>query len=359
MRNVRISIFCVTFVLIMLGIVMVYSTSAIYAYETYGDSFFFLKHHLIALGLGILAAFTVMSLDCGRLGKRAMPILGISVALLIIVLIPKVGVTAGGAKRWINLGLINFQPSELAKIAVIIYLADFIRRKGARIGDFLYGFLPPLAVTGCVMFLVLLEPDMGTSVAIGAMGLVMLFIAGARMSHISAAIFSSLPLLYYMAMSAPYRKRRLLAFINPWLDERGAGFQIVQSFLALGSGGVFGVGLGQSRQKLFYLPASHTDFIFSIIGEELGLIGTVSCVALFAALVWQGARAAFKVEDTFRKYLIFGIFFMIGFEVILNVGVATGILPTKGLPLPFVSYGGTSLVAHMAAIGIALNAMRE
>jgi len=170
---------------------------------------------------------------------------------------------------------------------------------------------------------------------------------------------ASLPFIYYLLFSVPYRRKRMLAFINPWLDEKGTGFQIVQSFIALGSGGIFGVGLGQSKQKLFYLPASHTDFIFSIIGEELGFLGLISVLILFFVLIWQGLRAAFKTEDLFRKNLIFGIVFMIAFEVIVNIGVSTGSLPTKCLPLPFISYGGTSLVMHMVGIGLLLNASRE
>ncbi|MCK4463346.1 MAG: cell division protein FtsW, partial [Candidatus Omnitrophica bacterium] len=349
MRNIRISIACVAFILLMFGIVMVYSSSAIYASETCGDSLFFLKRHLLALILGFIFTFFVMSLDCEYIKAHSKKIIFFAVLLLISVLIPGVGKIAGGARRWIDLGQFSFQPSEIAKIAILIYMAGFINRKenkispsteftlseteglrvdgepiGRTIKDFFNGFLPPLLILGLVMFLVLLEPDLGTAVTIGVIGLIILFISGARLRHLLLTIFFSIPFLYYLIFNVPYRKKRLLVFLNPWLDEKGAGFQIVQSFLALGSGGLFGVGLGQSRQKLFFLPASHTDFIFSIIGEELGFIGAFSLIVLFAVLIWQGARAAFKVNDGFRKTLIFGIVFTIGFEVIVNTGVAIG-----------------------------------
>ncbi len=359
MRNIRISIACATFILLMFGIVMVYSSSAIYASQDYGDSLFFLKRHLLALIIGFIFGFFVMSLDCEHIKAHSKKIIFFAILLLILVLMPGIGKIAGGARRWIDLGQFSFQPSEIAKIASLIYIASFINRKENKIKDFFNGFLPPLLILGLVMFLVLLEPDLGTALTIGIIGLLILFISGARLQHLLLTIFLSIPFLYYLIFSVPYRKKRLLAFLNPWLDEKGAGFQIIQSFLALGSGGLFGVGLGQSRQKLFFLPASHTDFIFSIIGEELGFIGTFSLIVLFAVLIWQGARAAFKVNDGFRKALIFGIVFTIGFEVIVNTGVAIGLLPTKGMPLPFVSYGGTSLIMHMVAIGLLLNATRE
>ena len=359
MRSIRISIMAVTFMLLMFGLVMVYSSSAIYASETFGDSLFFLKRHLIALGIGFIFSFLIMRLNCDYIRKYSKKILFFAIFLLILVNIPGIGKTVGGAKRWINLGQISFQPSEIAKFAILIYLADFIYRKNNWIKDFFHGYLPPLTILGFTTLLILFEPDLGTAITIVVIGILILFVSGARLSHLMATILLSLPVLYFLIFNVPYRKRRLLVFLNPWMDKMGSGFQIVQSFLALGSGGLFGVGLGQSRQKLFFLPASHTDFIFSIIGEELGFIGTLLLVALFFVLIWQGMRAAFKVKDVFRKNLIFGIIFMIGFEVIVNIGVAIGLLPTKGLPLPFVSYGGTSLVMHMIAIGLLLNATRE
>lgn len=359
MRSIRISIVTITFTLLMFGLVMVYSTSAIYASQAFGDSMFFLKRHLLFLLIGCILSFLAMLPDCEDIRDHSKTILGFAIVLLVMVFIPGIGKSAGGAQRWIRVIFFNLQPSEIAKVAMLIYMADFIGRRESRVNSFLYGYLPPLAVIGMLMFLVLLEPDLGTAVSIGVVGFLMLFLAGVRVKYLLATVLAGLPFIYYIVFSVPYRKRRILTFIDPWIDQQGAGFQIVQSFLALGSGGLFGVGLGQSKQKLFFLPASHTDFIFSIIGEELGFIGVVAVLFLFAALIWQGARAAFKAEDIFRKMLIFGIILTIGFEVIVNVGVSTGLLPTKGLPLPFISYGGTSLIMHMVAIGLLLNATRE
>ncbi|NQT22932.1 MAG: putative lipid II flippase FtsW [Candidatus Omnitrophica bacterium] len=358
MRNIRISIACIAFILILFGIIMVYSSSAIYAYEVFGDSFHFLKRQLIAAVIGLILCVCIMGTNIEDVKRHSRQILLISILPLILVLLPGIGKTVGGAKRWIDLGFFSIQPSEVAKIALLIYLADFVSRKRALVRDFIYGYLPPLMVIGCVIFLILMEPDLGTAIAVGLVGFLVLFVAGVKVSHVTFTAAFSLPFLYYLLFKVPYRRRRLLAFINPWMDEKGAGFQIIQSFLAFGSGGLLGVGLGQSRQKLFFLPASHTDFVFSIIGEELGFIGAFSVIILFAVLIWQGARAAFKIDDDFRKYLIFGIIFMIAFEVIVNAGVACGLFPTKGLPLPLVSYGGTSLIMHMAAIGLLLNAAK-
>jgi len=359
MRSIRLSIVCITFILLMFGVVMVYSSSAIYASQVFGDGMFYLRRHLLGLVLGVALGVFVMLIDCDFIKKYARHILFFSMILLVIALIPGVGKSAGGAKRWISLGLFNIQPSEIAKIAVLIYLADFIERHEHRMTDLFYGYIPPMIVIGAVMLLIVVEPDLGTTITIGTIGLVLLFISGVRLKYIFFTACSAIPFIWYLVFSVPYRRKRILAFINPWMDEKGVGFQIIQSFLALGSGGLFGVGLGQAKQKLFYLPAAHTDFIFSIIGEELGFIGTFSVLLLFFVLIWQGARAAFKVEDVFRKTLIFGVVFTIAIEVIINVGVSTGIVPTKGLPLPFLSYGGTSLVIHMVAVALLLNATRE
>jgi len=359
MRNLRISMVCVSFMLIMFGLVMVYSSSAMYAYETFGDSFYFVKRQIIAAIIGLILTVLVMGFDLNKVNRYSKIILFVSVIPLILVLIPGIGRSVSGAKRWIDLGILHFQPSEIVKITVLIYIAGFVSRKNSLMGDLFYGYIPPLAVIGSVLLLIVLEPDFGTALTIGFIGILLLFIAGSKIIHMAFTVLLSFPFLYYLVMSAPYRRRRILVFLNPWADQKGAGFQIVQSFLALGSGGLLGVGLGQSRQKLFFLPASHTDFIFSIIGEELGFVGAIFLISLFAILVWQGIRIAIKIDDCFRKYLVFGIIFTIGFEVIVNLGVVSGLLPTKGLPLPFISYGRTSLIMHMVAIGFVLNAARD
>jgi len=338
---------------------MIYSSSGIYAYEKFGDSAFFVKRHLIFLAIGFALMFSAMLVSMEAVERFARPIMAISIFLLAAVLIPGIGYAAGGARRWFRIGAFSFQPAELAKFSLIIYLAALASKKGYRVKDLVYGYLPLIGITGFTVILILLEPDLGTAVSLFFVGFLMIFIAGGRLSHLAATVLIGLPFLWYLVFSVPYRRRRLFAFLDPWQDMKGAGFQIVQSFLALGSGGLLGVGLGQSRQKLFYLPESHTDFIFSIIGEELGLAGAASVVLLFAVFAWQGMRAGFRTGLPFNKLLIFGITGMIAFEAIINIGVSVGAFPTKGLPLPFISYGGSSLILHMGAVGLMLNAMRE
>jgi len=346
-------------ILLMIGIVMIYSSSAVYAHEKYGSSMYFAMKHLAYLAVGLVAAILCMTVPVRRIAASARWIMLLSVILLIAVLIPGIGKETGGARRWIRFFWIGFQPSEMVKLALILYLADLTSRKRYLMQNFRYGFFPPLFIIGLTGGLILLEPDMGTFVSVTFIGLLILFVAGARLKHLGAVAAGMLPALWLAIRCEPYRLRRVLTFFNPFNDARGGGFQLVQSFIALGSGGFWGVGLGASKQKLFYLPASHTDFIFSIIGEELGFLGTVAVLILFAVLIWFSLRIAFKLDDRFASYTVFGISVMIAFEVIVNIGVSTGVLPTKGLPLPFISYGGTSLVCHLAAMGILFNMARE
>jgi len=359
MRSTRSSIFLITAMLIAIGIVMIYSASSIYAYSSMGYSLYFLKRHLIYLAVGLVMMFAAMAVDINRLKALSKPIALMSVFLLLLVLIPHIGKETAGARRWFKAGPVNFQPSEFAKIAVIIYMAEFVSRKGTLMKSFIHGFLPAVMVLGAIVGLVLLEPDLGTAITISAIAVIMMFAGSARIYHIAAAILASLPVLHLLLFRVPYRAKRMMIFLNPWADKQGAGFQIIQSFVALGSGGPFGVGLGQSRQKLFYLPASHTDFIFSIIGEELGFIGSASIVILFMAFVWQGMKVAARALDVFERQMALGIVSLIGLEAIINIGVTAGALPTKGLPLPFISYGGSGLIFHLAAAGLLLNIARS
>lgn len=352
-------VFLMMCVLLMLGTVMIYSSSAVYAYGEYGDSMFFVKKHLVYLAAGLVAAVLCMALPVGRIQDSARWVLFISMVLLVAVLVPGIGRQIGGARRWMRFFGFGFQPSEVAKFALIIYLADFTARRRYLMQDFKYGFLPPLFATGLVGGLVLLEPDMGTSVAILFIGFVMMFVSGARLKHLLFIAGCAVPVLVGAVICAPYRLRRVLAFCNPWKDAKGAGFQLIQSFIALGSGGILGVGLGGSKQKLFYLPESHTDFIFSIIGEELGFLGAASVLLLFAVMIWFLLRLALKIKEQFASRVVMGITVMIAFEVIVNIGVSTGMFPTKGLPLPFISYGGSSLVCHLAAMGVVFNVARR
>ena len=359
MRTIRSSIFLIVAILVAIGIVMIYSASAIYAYGKMGDSLYYLKRHLIYLVLGLILMFVAMSIDMNRLKEHARPIMLFSMFLLLLVLIPHIGREAAGARRWFRMGPVNFQPSEFAKIALIVYLADMIARKKDLMKSFIYGYVPAAMVLAVTVGLVLLEPDLGTAITMSFIMVVMLYVGGTRVSYILASVMASLPVLYVLLFRVAYRRKRLMIFLDPWSDKRGTGFQIIQSFIALGSGGLFGVGLGQSRQKLFYLPASHTDFIFSIIGEELGFIGTASIVILFTLFVWQGMKVAFRAVGAFERQLSLGIVSLIALEAIINIGVTAGALPTKGLPLPFISYGGSGLIFHLMAVGLLLNVARS
>ncbi len=281
-----------------------------------------------------------------------------SIILLVLVLIPHVGREISGARRWFRLKFISFQPSELANLAIIIYMADFISRKSDHIKTFWQGFLPPMFIFGATALLILIQPDLGTVLAIAAVVFIMLFVAGVRVTYLLSVILASAPLLYILLFSVPYRRMRMMAFLNPWADPKGSGFQVIQSQIALGSGGLFGVGLGHSKQKLFYLPAAHTDFIFSIIGEELGLLGTVGVIILLIIFIQQGLKIIKNAADKFGYFLSLGLVLMISFKAIINIGVSCAILPTKGLPLPFISYGGSSFIFDMVSFGILMNIAR-
>lgn len=351
--------FVVTVVLLAIGVVMIYSSSAIYAYEKTGDSLIFLKRHLISLSMGLIGALFFMSFDYKRLKNHSRLIIVLCVVLLLLVFVPPLGREAGGARRWFKLWNLGFQPSELAKLGLIVYMADFLSRKDHSINNVLRTLLPLLMVSGLVIGLILLQPDLGTAVVIASFTMILLFVAGIKWSYLLGLFGVSMPVLYLLICRVPYRWRRIKIFLDPWQDPKGTGFQMIQSFLALGSGGIFGVGLGMSRQKLFYLPEAHTDFIFSIIGEELGLIGTLSITVLFVIFVWQGMRIVFKTVDAFGKFLSLGVVTMMALEILINIGVTIGALPTKGLPLPFISYGGSALFFHMAAVGLLLNIARD
>ncbi|MFH1305183.1 MAG: putative lipid II flippase FtsW [Candidatus Omnitrophota bacterium] len=345
--------------LIMMGIVMIYSSSAVYAYGKYGDSLFFVKRHCIHLTLGLVAAVLCMSIPLPEIAAHSRQAMIVVVVLLTLVLIPGIGKEIGGARRWMRFLGIGIQPSEIAKIVFVVYLAGLAARKRYLIHDLKRGFLPPFLITGLMGVLILMEPDMGTAIAVLLIGLIMLFASGARIKHLAFVTAGVIPVLCLAVIAEPYRLKRIMVFLNPWSDARGSGFQLVQSTIALGSGGFFGLGLGESKQKLFYLPESHTDFIFSIIGEELGFTGAAFCVLLFAVLVWFTIRISFKIRDRFASCAVLGLGMMMAFEIIVNIGVSTGMLPTKGLPLPFISYGGSSLGCHLAAVGLILNMAKE
>lgn len=347
-----------TVLLICVGIVMIFSASSIYSWEKYKDAAFFLKRHLSFVFIGVIAAFLAMGTDYRKLKKYSKPLLACALILLVLVLIPGIGREVGGARRWFRFKFLSFQPSELASLALIIYMADFISRKKNVINNFWQGFLPAMLILGLTAGLVILQPDLGTCLALVILVFTMFFLAGLRLSYLLYIALVNLPVLFILIFSVPYRRMRILTFLNPWADPKGSGFQIIQSQVALGSGGFFGLGLGHSLQKLFYLPAAHTDFVFSIIGEELGLLGTLGIIILFMVFIHQGYKIAKNAPDVFGHFLALGLVLMIALKAAINIGVSCGILPTKGLPLPFISYGGSSFVFDLIYVGLLLNIAR-
>ncbi|MCX7928009.1 MAG: putative lipid II flippase FtsW [Candidatus Omnitrophica bacterium] len=358
MRTVRIQLAMTTLVLICIGIVMIYSSSAIFALERYKDSSFFLKRHLIFVVLGFLATFMVMSIDYKRLRVFSKPLLITALILLILVLIPGIGKEVAGARRWFRYKFISFQPSEFAGLALVIYLADFISRKEADIRSLTRALMPVLLVLGAICLLLLAQPDLGTTISLATVVFVMLFVAGVDGRYLLGLLTTAAVFFWLLIIKEPYRMRRMTAFLNPWLDPQGSGFQIIQSQIALGSGGILGVGLGQSKQKLFYLPAAHTDFIFSIIGEELGLLGAIAVILLFIIFIRLGIKIIKYSHDRFGFFLALGLLTLLTFKSVVNLGVSCGVFPTKGLPLPFISYGGSSFIFDMISVGLLLNIAR-
>ena len=348
-------IFLLALALLSIGVVMVFSASSVTARATYGDTYYFLKRPIAWAGMGIMAMVITMQIDYNGWRKLAWPAFIVALLLLIAVLLPGLGMTIRGSRRWIDIGPIPFQPSEAAKIAMVLFMANLLSNRIGRIHQFSRGLLAPLIFIGIVFGLIVLEPDFGTAGTVVAVSLVMLFAAGANIFHLVSLAALGLPGLGAMAIAAPYRARRFLAFLHPWEDPLGSGFHIIQSLLALGSGGLFGVGLGRSRQKFLYLPMQHTDFIFAIIGEELGFVGAASVLVLYFLFAWRGLRIAIATQDAFGKLLAVGITSMIVFQAIVNIGVVSGALPITGITLPLISSGGSSLVTTLAAIGVLLN----
>jgi cell division protein FtsW len=348
-------LFGVAVLLLSAGVVMVYSASAIVAADRFNDPYFFLKKQLFWALLGAVAMLVAVRVDYRHLERLVLPALIVAAVLLVLVLVPPFGQSINGTRRWIRLGVVSFQPAELAKLALVLYLAAFVARNGERLGELRRGLLPPLLVAGGFAALVFVQPDLGNCLTLIALTFGLLYLAGSPARYLGWALAPALPLLAIAIYVAPYRLRRMTAFWDPWSDPRGSGFQIIQSWLAFGNGGVLGQGVGASRQKLFYLPESHTDFIFAVIGEELGFLGAAAFVALFAVLIWRGLRIGLRTSEPFGAYLALGITLLIATQTLVNLGVVTGLLPTKGLPLPFVSFGGSALLMTMLSTGVLLN----
>ena len=346
-------------VLVSAGVVMVYSASAIVAADRFHDPYFFLKRQLFWALIGGAALWTALRVDYRLLEKAVLPALIVAGVLLVLVLVPPFGQAINGTRRWIRFGLISFQPAELAKLALVLYLAAFLARRRGDLAEFRTGALPALGVAGVLAGLVLVQPDLGNCLTLIVVTFGLLYLAGSPARHLAWVAAPALPLIALAIYVAPYRLRRITAFLDPWSDPRGSGFQIIQSWLALGNGGLVGQGIGESRQKLFYLPEAHTDFIFAIVGEELGFIGAAAMVALFAVVVWRGLRIGLRASEPFGAYLALGITVLLATQTLVNLGVVTGLLPTKGLPLPFISFGGSALLMTMVATGVLLNISQD
>ena len=348
-------LFTVVMILTGLGIIMIFSTSGIVALQKFGDKYFFLRRQILWLMISVISFLITMRIDYRRYEKLSLPLLFFSAVLLILVLVPGIGITINGARRWLKLGRFTFQASELVKLAMVIYLASALSRKQNQITEFKRGFFPMLIIICSLFSLVLIEPDLGTAITLLAVSFFLLFVGGVQFWHLIIPVIAVAPLSYFIFRSKPYMMRRLLAFINPWEDPTGIGYHIIQALTALGSGGTSGVGLGESNQKMFYLPEAHTDFIYAIIGEEFGFIGTTLVLALFFIIIVRGAKIALKCDNLFGGLLAGGIIITIALQALINIGVVTGVLPTKGITLPFISYGGSSLLINLTAVGILLN----
>lgn len=338
---------------------MVYSASAVWADYKFQDSFYFAKRQMLFAGVGVVAMSFVMNIDYWTWRKFSKVILIICFVLLVIVLIPGIGTERNGSRSWIGVGAFSIQPSEFMKLAMIAFLSKYLSENQKNITSLRKGLFPSLGLVFLAFGMIMLQPDLGTGTVMVGTCIVMIFVSGARILHFVG--LGVLGLLGFVALviSAPYRIQRITSFLDPWSDAQGSGFQIIQSLYAIGPGGLFGLGLGQSRQKFFYLPEPQTDFIFAILAEELGFIGGSFILLLFALLLWRGIRIALGAPDLFGSFLAVGIIAMIAIQVMINIGVVTGLMPVTGITLPFLSYGGSSLTLMLLAIGVLLNISRH
>jgi cell division protein FtsW len=338
------------------GIVMVYSASSVAAQAQYHDAAYFLKRQALYAVLGLAVMSVAWKIHYARLRAWTVPVLALAVLAVIAVLDPHVGRVAGGARRWLSIGgVFNVQPAELAKLGLILYLSNFLANRGPRVRTFGSGLVPPLVIFLLVAVPILRQPDLGSVLILAMITGVLLFVGGARIAHLLAVGVASVPVLLALVVHESYRHSRLLAFLDPWKDPQRSGFHIIQSLLALGSGGITGLGLGHSTQKFFYLPERHTDFIFAIIGEELGLAGAAAVILLFVLLAVWGYRISSRLSDRYGVLLTTGLVTMLVGQAALNIGVVSGAVPVTGVPLPFISFGGSSLVTSYLAIGMLLN----
>jgi cell division protein FtsW len=347
------------FSLMALGMAMIFTASNVMAQTNYNDAYFFVKRQGIYAVLGLGALFIGRSIDYHKYQRWVYHILLLSLFSLVLVFVPHIGSRVRGASRWLHLGPLTLQPSEFAKLALIMFMAYSLSQKQEKMKYFSIGFLPHMLMAGLFIALILKEPDFGTSVTLLAIIFIMLFVGGTRLTHIFLALSACIPLGIIMVLRDPKKFDRVLSFMAPWKYGQGVGYQLKQALLAIGSGGLWGLGPGQSRAKLFFLPDCHTDFILAIFSEEMGFWGFLLVLSLFAILIGRSIRLSLKAPDSFGTYLALGLTLMIGLPALINMGVVSGILPTKGLSLPFLSYGGSGLLVNLLAVGILLNISRQ
>lgn len=345
--------------LIVIGLLFIYSSSSVYALERFGSSLYFVKKQLVGIALGIIAFFIACALPVDFL-KRYSPLLFFaSLTVTALTLVPGIAQHINGSSRWINLFGFAFQPSELLKIALILYIAHFLTKHLKRAPSFINGYLPPLLILGLTSLILLKQPDFGLTVTLIITVFALFFIAQFYVMYLAITVTALIPAGIALIMFKDYRLKRILTFLNPWDDPQGAGFQIIQSLIAIGSGRVMGLGISQSKQKFFYLPMQHTDFIFSIIAEETGFLGCLTLITLYMILLYTGLKLAWRLSDPFSTLSIIGFVLLINLQALINLAVTTGLVPTKGIGLPLVSYGNTALVCNLAMIGLIVRMVKE
>jgi cell division protein FtsW len=352
------TVFFTVLILAGFGLIMVFSASYITSLESRGDAFFFLRRQVFWVILGLVGMITTANFSYWKWRKMVPALLILNFLLLLVVYIPGVGMEINEARRWIALGGFTIQPSEFSKLALVLFTAAFLSKKNLNMENFWSSSFIPLAMTGGTFLLILDQPDLGTALALAAVVGIIIFAAGIPFKQLMYLIFTSLPVFVYLTLNEPYRMRRIFSFLDPWADPLDTGYHIIQSLYALGPGGLFGVGLGRSRQKLYYLPEPQNDFIFAIIGEELGFLGAVTIMLLFFILFWRGFKTSLMAPDAFGSLLAAGITAMVAVQALINIGVVTGSIPITGINLPFISAGGSSLFFTMCGMGILMNISR-
>lgn len=349
----------IVIILLVIGLLFIYSSSSVFALEKLGYGHYFLKKQIVGLTIGIIAAFVIRFIPTEIIKKGSPYFFLVSLLLTALTVITPFGQSIHGSARWLSIASFSFQPSELLKISLILYLAYFLTKKERSGPSLIHGYIPLLIILGITSLVLLKQPDFGLTVTLIATTFIMLFIANVYVKYLCITLLACIPAIIALIIAKSYRIKRILTFLNPWDDAQGAGFQIIQSLIAIGSGGLFGLGIGQSKQKFFYLPMQHTDFIFSIIAEETGLIGASFVIMLFLLFLYFGIRIACQLNDRFSLFAVLGFVIVISLQALINICVATGLAPTKGIGLPFISYGNTALVCQLMMIGFIISLVYE